>query len=388
MTQASVHCNQGLLSFDIFCRVIDNYGDVGVCWRLARQLAQQPFGHNVRLWVDDLGSFKRLEPSIHPSLEQQRHLNVDVIRWHPDAPRLTPHAVVIEAFGCTPPQTFIDAMVAQDSLWLNLEYLSAEPWVEGFHLQPSIQTNGLRKSFFFPGFTCGTGGLLREHQLVEQRIDWQSRTDLRNALLQSCGLSGEDITAVDNGAHLVFVFCYPDAPVSTLVKSLASAEKPSLVMIPEGTYSHDVGLPGNAAPDDAAATVRVRRIPFVSQPDFDRLLWSCDLNIVRGEDSMVRALWAARPMIWQPYRQDDDVHITKLDAWLARSPLASDTQALIRSWTLADVPALEKQLLRHQRPQFWERWMTQAKQWSRQLEKQDDLATSLVQFCTQKLLRG
>ena len=33
------------LLWDIFCQVIDNHGDVGVCWRLARELAAR--GHTV-----------------------------------------------------------------------------------------------------------------------------------------------------------------------------------------------------------------------------------------------------------------------------------------------------------------------------------------------------
>ena len=28
------------MHWDMFCRVIDNYGDIGVCWRLAADLAR------------------------------------------------------------------------------------------------------------------------------------------------------------------------------------------------------------------------------------------------------------------------------------------------------------------------------------------------------------
>ena len=38
-------------SWDVFCRVVDNYGDAAVCWRLARQLADE-HGARVRLWID------------------------------------------------------------------------------------------------------------------------------------------------------------------------------------------------------------------------------------------------------------------------------------------------------------------------------------------------
>lgn len=405
MVRPSV-CDDAPLSFDIFCRVIDNYGDIGVCWRLARQLAQPPFSYKVRLWVDDLDRFKTLQDTINPALTQQTHCAVDIVRWNADVPSFNPHSVVIEAFGCAPPQSFIDAMVVRDSLWLNLEYLSAETWVEGFHLQPSIQNNGLRKYFFFPGFTDATGGLLREHGLIKERRRWQSSPEQRSSLLQRCTLSSDDISAVNEGARLIFLFCYPDAPVNTLIDALSTLSRPSVVLIPEGIYppattGQNMPDAGKTAPThleplirvgDASPAVsgkvRLCPIPFVDQHDFDRLLWSCDLNIVRGEDSLVRALWAARPMIWQPYRQDDNVHITKLNAWLARSPLHQDTQALIQSWTQCDLPLFREQFSSHQQPATWTRWTAQSRLWTEQLAAQTDLATSLVQFCTQQLRTG
>ena len=49
--------------WDVFCAVVDNYGDIGVCWRLSRQLAAE-HGIAVRLWVDDLKPFARLCPAV------------------------------------------------------------------------------------------------------------------------------------------------------------------------------------------------------------------------------------------------------------------------------------------------------------------------------------
>lgn len=363
------------LSFDIFCQVIDNFGDIGVCWRLARQLTQHPDRLNVRLWVDDLKSFKKLEPVVNLAVDQQQISGVEVIHWHAQTPIPTPYDVVIEAFACNLPLEFIDAMLTTDSLWLNLEYLSAESWIHGFHLQRSVQANGLRKYFFFPGFTPETGGLLRETGLIEQRRAWSTQPALRDALLQSCGVSSADIAALHQGAQLIFVFCYPNAPVQALINSVARQSRQTIMLIPRGVY------PKTMTP--ASPNVRIYHIPFVSQSDFDGLLWSADLNIVRGEDSLVRALWAARPLIWQPYSQEDDTHVLKLNAWLALSGLHADTQTLIRSWTANDPVLFESMFEHHQNPDIWARWVTQSKNWSRSLANHRDLVTSLVQFCTQ-----
>ena len=88
-----------MASWDIFCCVVDNYGDIGVTWRLARQLAGE-HGQAVRLWVDDLNAFARLCPEADPALPNQRQAGVEVRHW-PAQWEDTPAAdVVIEAFAC------------------------------------------------------------------------------------------------------------------------------------------------------------------------------------------------------------------------------------------------------------------------------------------------
>ncbi|RYY80235.1 MAG: DUF2331 family protein [Comamonadaceae bacterium] len=116
------------MHWDIFCRVIDNHGDAGVCWRLAAELAAR--GHAVRLWIDDPAPLAFMAPHGQPGVE--------VIHWTEAAPDLVPGEVVVEAFGCDPPDAFVARMKAAPALsWINLEYLSAEPWVERNHGLPS-----------------------------------------------------------------------------------------------------------------------------------------------------------------------------------------------------------------------------------------------------------
>ncbi|MDX1269967.1 MAG: elongation factor P maturation arginine rhamnosyltransferase EarP, partial [Oceanisphaera sp.] len=124
-------------TWDIFCSVVDNYGDIGVTWRLARQLVAE---HDaaVRLWVDDLLAFAHLCPEADVRAAQQCRQGVDICHW--PAPWLPVEAadVVIEAFACELPTAYVAAMAqrARPSLWLNLEYLSAEDWVGGCHGLP------------------------------------------------------------------------------------------------------------------------------------------------------------------------------------------------------------------------------------------------------------
>jgi len=364
---------------DLFCRVIDNYGDIGVCWRLARRLAHE-HGWQVRLWVDELSSFARIEPSINVALERQHVLNIQVVRWGASTTDLQPGEVVIEAFACHPPADFVARMRPGKQAWINLEYLSAEPWVESCHGLTSPQPNGLIKHFFFPGFTARTGGLLREPALLAERDAWRADPTARQALLARLGVPAPALAELRGQARLGTLFCYPHAPVDALLRALA---QPTVLLVPHGV-----------APVLASGRhgkTHIVRIPFVSQTDFDRLLWSADFNLVRGEDSFVRALWAGRPMLWHIYPQDDAAHLVKLDAWLAHDDMPAPIAALMRAWNGAcasdAVSAFDTLLANAFASPLWQDWMQQTDAWSRRAAHQPDLADALSAFCLQ-IIRG
>ncbi len=368
------------LSFDIFCRVIDNFGDIGVCWRLARQLAHMPQRHVVRLWVDDLCSFARIEHQVDPSAQQQTVGDVSIVHWTRIVPNLQPHDIVIEAFACDPPASFLQAMVERDSLWINLEYLSGESWVETCHALPSAQASGLRKTFFFPGFTPATGGLLREPQLLAVRDRWLADPTLHPALLRTIGVPERQIEGIGQGMRQVFLFCYPDAPATALVDVLARQKEPTLLIVPTGVYPSLL--------DARHDKVHVHQMPFVDQRAFDRLLWSSDLNCVRGEDSLVRGLWAGKPLIWQIYAQQENAHMIKLQAWLDKSPFEAAVQHAMKQWNTADGDAFGQALQAAMRPDDWAQWQSHSALWCAQLAQYPDLAQSLIDFCAQQQRKG
>ena len=364
------------LTFDIFCRVVDNYGDIGVCWRLARSLAQHPACGAVRLWVDDLASFARIAQDIDPLQDRQQAQGVIVHHWTRIFPDVEPSEVVVEAFACSLPDAFL-ARMSPKQIWINLEYLSAEDWVESCHGLPSLQSGGLRKFFFFPGFTDATGGLLREADLLARRNVWQADGGRRMALFRRLGVSDESCGRLEAGARLVYVFCYPQAPLQALLDELALSSRDTLVLMPRGLRSE----PQAASAQASGSHVAVHEIPFVDQDTFDELLWSADINIVRGEDSLVRAIWAGRPMIWQPYVQEEGAHLEKLTAWLDRSPYPEEVRALMRDWSTGDSTGFRERLRAVLEPGSFARWQAVAAQLSRELSNGDDLTTRLVRFC-------
>jgi uncharacterized repeat protein (TIGR03837 family) len=308
------------LTLDLFCRVVDNYGDIGVCWRLARQLASE-HGVAVRLWVDDLASFRRICAAVDVAAEEQHVQGVTVRRWH-EAMAASEEDVadaVIEAFGCELPPACLAAMAARPEapVWINLEYLSAEDWVEGCHGLPSPHPQlPLTKYFFFPGYTAGTGGLLEEAGLAQRRAAFAADPRARTAFLAGLGVH----PAPD--ACVMSLFCYPTAPLATLFDTLRDDARPSLMLVPQGVASAGLASWAGDSPrlDHAVrhGNLTLQGVPFLNQSDYDDLLWCCDLNFVRGEDSVVRAQWAQQPFIWHIYPQQEDAHRIKLDAFLAR----------------------------------------------------------------------
>ena len=312
------------LLWDVFCRVIDNFGDIGVCWRLACNLADR--GQRVRLWVDDAAALRWMAPAGHDGVE--------VRPWLASTTFPPPGDVVVEAFGCDPAPAFLAAMAAgrddgRAPVWINLEYLSAEPYVERSHGLASPQMSGpargLTKWFFYPGFTPATGGLLREAALQSGQAAFD-----RDAWLAAQGL------VLREDERLVSVFCYPGAPVDRLVASLAAESRPTRLATAPGAATGAVRA-ALATLEDGQATLRQHPLPWLAHPDFDRLLWAADLNFVRGEDSWVRAQWAGQPFVWQAYPQDDGAHGPKIEAFLrlALAEAPAEAAEALRDWTAA-----------------------------------------------------
>lgn len=352
------------MRWDLYCRVIDNHGDAGVCWRLAADLGER--GHTVRLVIDDPGPLVWMAPQGAPG--------VRVEPWTTDVAPMADADAVVEAFGCDLPVRIVAAMAARrpaPPVWVNLEYLSAEDYVERSHGLPSPQHggvgDGLVKWFFYPGFTASTGGLLRETGLLEtiERFD-------ADAWLASRGLQRHA------GERLVSLFCYENPALPDLLDRLA--DEPTLLLATAGHATRQVDAA--LGPSRCRGALRAECLPLMPQVEFDRLLWACDLNLVRGEDSWVRAQWAGKPFVWQAYPQSDGAHHAKVEAFLSRmlagvphgstGPIA----ALWRAWNGrgGDFPPLPPHA-------DWQRAVTQ---WRDHLAAQADLGTQLTGFVARK----
>lgn len=371
-------------SWDIFCRVIDNYGDIGVCWRLARQLVNE---HNisVRLWVDEIAALKHIWPEATLA-PVQTLAGVTVCIWSEDFQfdQKTIPNVVIEAFACHLPDIYVSSILQTNPrpIWLNLEYLSAESWVEGCHQLSSMHPqNGLKKTFYFPGFSEKTGGLLRERDLLLDRDSFNASHD-KEAFLSRLGVKNQAENKL-----IVSLFSYENTAIESLLNAWSQSSIPVQCLVPTGktlvsinsAFNLQLGIGDSFRLDSLTLQV----IPFLTQVEYDQLLWACDINFIRGEDSFVRAQWAAKPFVWHIYPQEEDAHLIKLNAFLDKYLVATDVelaQAINRFWLVwnkGDDCAKEwENLLAH-----YDDWREQSQNWCRNLASMPDLATNLVHFC-------
>lgn len=372
--------NRNPLKWEIFCRVVDNYGDVGACWRLARALAAE-YMLDVRLWVDDWHTLSRVCPKA--AQDGARVEGVELRRWTEPFPEAELADVVIEAFGCDLPPAREEAMAARERkpVWVNLEYLSAEDWVCGCHeLSSPHPTLPLEKTFFFPGFIEGLGGLVLEKGLLARRaalLKAQSRSVWLRAFTQK---------TVSEETLVVSLFAYEPFGLAGWLRALEQGTRPVLLLVPEGRalawVEKALGASLQVGGEIERGALRVVGLPFTDQNGYDELLWQCDLNLVRGEDSFVRAQWAMRPFVWNIYQQKEDAHFVKLEAFLAlycsglRQEAAHALAAFWRAWNGRGEAAEAWPAFAQALPEL----ENHARNWCAALSKRASLITTLKQF--------
>ena len=363
--------------WDIFCRVIDNHGDLGVCWRLSADLALR--GHQVRLWVDDAKALAWMAPEAKPDAEGFALFSTPsgqvTVRpwWATLQPKDLTSDAWVEAFGCELPEHFLtwaqsnqtDVPNASHPVWLNLEYLSAESYVERSHRLPSPVMSGPLKGrtkwFFYPGFTHKTGGLIREPWIQEE--------------LQFRWSPGSELAKSKSYPQTSTLFCYEPEALSEAMQlaSLNATGHQWQVAHGRGSLAFEKALRNCPVHLDPP---HFHFMPPMPQTQFDHVLAASDLNFVRGEDSLVRALWAGKAFVWQIYPQDDGAHGPKLNAFLDWLDAPESLRRFHLRWNgLSQEPLPQVDL---------PAWQACAAAARARLMQQLDLVSQLLQFVAEK----
>lgn len=377
----------------LFCTVIDNFGDIGVCWRLAQMLHREQ-GCRVYLWLDDAAALAALSPNLPPL--PCRHQGIEIRPWREgleaDSDGVPPPDLLLETFACTLPDSILNIVRQHKPLWLNWEYLSAEDWAEAMHGKPSLQADGSEKYFWLMGFSERSGGLLRER-------DFSSRlaaSDVFRRHLFAGRPSEKPHSAVQNW----LLFGYESPVWADWLAMWQAFGQPVRLLLAGGKIIDSLKtagvLPSEALISDGSTwscgCVELLRLPFVAQDDFDRLLACADGLIVRGEDSFVRAQFSGKPFLWHIYPQDEAAHFDKLAAFWQKTESCFPAEIFAAQQILSNELNGGARLTPSERSAAWQTlqnrfacWQNAAETWRQHLFAQESAVEKLAKFCADKL---
>lgn len=354
----------------ILCKVVDNFGDIGFVYRLAKNLVQLNPQREIRIAVDNLAAFNKIESRVDPALAEQvlevacadsllvqeaagkagnegkpktaaetksvgkpknggRLRIFDATNAAVCAREWTkkPARVILECFQCGRPD-WLEALLFDGvtrALIINIDYLTAEDYAEEFHrLKSGTRSPLVRKVNFMPGFTAKTGGLI---------LDAAAETASKS----------KNVPATENGfitktaGPQILMFSYPK-DFAPIIRAILRWNKVAQINLAQGAGKESfLAANENCLQDQKAGGLFVRELPFLSQEEWDKNLYAQDILFVRGEDSLSRACLSGKPFVWQAYLQDDNYQLVKVRALLERMrPYfdADDFAALENFWLL------------------------------------------------------
>ena len=306
-----------LKTLDIFCEIIDNYGDIGVVYRTAKELQKIFPKSKIRAFLNKLDEFKKINSQVldlpSQNIDGIEYITFDYLR--DNANELLTAQVIIEAFGCQIPEEYMEIAYDNSELLINLEYLSAEDWIEDFHLQSSPLGRGkLKKVFFMPGFTEKSGGVIADSNYLEriQRV-LENKEFYKKKYLS-------DIEDREN--KIVGTLFSYEKNFTPLLEDLKKLDK-DVVILAMGEKTQDSlrKILKNFSIEDFRNSLKygkieIRFLNFLNQEEYEELINIVDFNFVRGEDSFIRAVLTGKPYMWHIYCQEEYAHMDKIEGFL------------------------------------------------------------------------
>ena len=319
------------MEITVLCKVVDNFGDIGVDWRLAKKLKNINPENTINLICDNLLSFKKICDRVDEKLPFQKLEGINLYDWKAfdfcygefSGLKNSRLQVILECFQCGRPD-WMEKILFDDELnhtvqIIMIDYLSAEDYAESFHKLQSLTRRGrVKKINFMPGFTAKTGGLIIDE-------GWEKLPE-RKA----------------EGNILFFTYARNWQPV---VKAIRGAEacsgKKILCAAGAGQESFVEAWKNYAAAENDFLEERLIVLPFMNQTDWDDMMKKSSFLFIRGEETLSRACLSGIPFIWHAYPQSDEYQLVKVNALLSRmKPYFNDEEfsELSAAWQAFNSP--------------------------------------------------
>lgn len=290
------------MNISVLCKVVDNFGDIGVGWRLCKSINNEQLTMNnndkVQLIVDDLCAFNKIDDRVKTDCTFQVIDGIEIYDWKDeelchkvfsenDGEKLS---IILELFQCGRP-AWMEKILFEEKLErtvhiIMIDYLTAEKYAEDFHLLESLtRSKKVQKVNFMPGFTEKTGGLIIDEQ-------WKTLAEY------DC-----------NGPVLVFTY---ERNWSGLVNGIVeSNHKNTKVFVAQGRGKQSFVQAWEKQNN-------LEELPYLNQPEWDKMMKTCSVLFIRGEESMSRACLSGIPFVWHAYPQSEEYQLVKVNALLER----------------------------------------------------------------------
>lgn len=310
----------------VLCKVVDNFGDIGVVWRLCCQLSNQikkeNFTSKINLIVDDLASFNKICNSVDSNKSFQIVENINIFNWNDeklcydefsknDGENLS---VILEVFQCGRP-LWMEKILFEEKLnrtvqIIMIDYLTAEKYAEDFHcLQSLTRSSKVQKVNFMPGFTNKTGGLIIDSE-------WEHFCDYKNNKTLLCFTYDRNWDALANACKK-----------SNYIEKVLIAPGKGFESLKKSFYSNFI----------KDSNLKIEELSFMNQNEWDKMLKNCGVLFIRGEESMSRACLSGIPFVWHAYPQSDEYQLIKVRALLERMSIhfkCEDFKIIEKVWIL------------------------------------------------------
>ena len=371
------------MNIAVLCKVVDNFGDIGVVWRLCCQLSNQIKKENltskINLIVDDLVSFNKICNSVDSNKSFQIVDNINIFNWNDeklcydefsknDGENLS---VILEVFQCGRP-SWMEKILFEDKLnrtvqIIMIDYLTAEKYAEDFHcLQSLTRSSKVQKVNFMPGFTNKTGGLIIDSE-------WEQLCDYKNNKTLLCFTYDRNWDALANACkksnYIEKVLIAPGKGFNSLKKSF---------------YSYFI----------KDSNLKIEELSFMNQNKWDKMLKNCGVLFIRGEESMSRACLSGIPFVWHAYPQSDEYQLIKVRALLERMSVhfkCEDFKIIEKVWILINSAESEVEQEEFEKAilDFFdnaEKLVYGFREFALDLRKNGDLCSNLMTFIKNKCI--
>ncbi len=305
-------------SIDIFCEIIDNFGDIGVVYRVSKELKK--IFQNVRIIIvlNRLEEFKAINKRVkdvdYQEIDGLIYITEKYLEDNIDS--FGTADIFIEAFGCNVFEGYIKKAKESSKLWINLEYLSGEKWIEDFHLQESlIDSKTLKKIFYMPGFSEKSGGVIIDSSFLERKeYGAENREKVLEKYFPNCDFNNKLVGTI---------FSY-ERNFENLLDVLKDYGKETfLILMGEKTHKSFSEILQKKLTENFGKIVKYDKITmlyadFLSQEEYEEVISAVDFNFTRGEDSFVRGILLGKPFMWHIYLQEEKAHMDKIKAFTER----------------------------------------------------------------------